>query len=61
MKITQLNALALLLATGGMVLPSCKGNSDQQQNQMAAPQLAVMTVSESDATLDSDSQLLSKV
>ena len=53
MKITQLNALALLLATGGMVLPSCKGNSDQQQNQMAAPQLAVMTVSESDATLDS--------
>ncbi len=51
MKIRQINALAIVLATGGIVLPSCKGNSDQQQGQ-AAPELAVLTVSESNTTLD---------
>lgn len=52
MNIKQINALALLLASGGIMLSSCKGNSDQQQGQMA-PELAVITVSEIDATLDS--------
>lgn len=52
MKIRQINALAIMLATGGVILPSCKGNSDQQQGQQA-PELAVITVSETDATLDS--------
>ncbi|MDE5675850.1 MAG: biotin/lipoyl-binding protein, partial [Muribaculaceae bacterium] len=51
MKIRQINALAIVLATGGIVLPSCKGNSDQPQGQ-AAPELAVLTVSESNTTLD---------
>lgn len=52
MKIRQINALAIMLATGGVILPSCKGNSDQQQGQQI-PELAVITVSETDATLDS--------
>ena len=44
--------MALLLATGGVLLPSCKGNSGQQQQGMQAPELAVMTVSESNESLE---------
>lgn len=51
MKVNQINALALMLATGSFMLSSCKGNSDQQQGQMA-PELAVMTVGVEDATLE---------
>lgn len=51
MKIRQIKVLALLLATGGMTLTSCKGNADQQQG-MQAPELAVMTVASTDATLE---------
>lgn len=51
MKIKQINALAILLATGGIMLPSCGGNSNQQQ-AMQAPELAVMTMATTDATLE---------
>lgn len=53
MKIKQINVLAAMLATGGLVLPSCKGNSQQQQQAMQAPELSVITVAETDATLES--------
>lgn len=53
MKTKQINVLALLLATGGLILPSCKGNSNQQQQMGAqAPELAVLTISESNETLE---------
>lgn len=52
MKTNQFYALAILLATGGVILPSCKGNGNQQQQGMQAPELAVLTVSESDETLE---------
>lgn len=51
MRVYKIEALALLLATGGMMLPSCKGEGGQQAG-MAAPELAVMTVSSTDATLE---------
>lgn len=51
MKINQINVLALLLATGGLVFSSCKGNSDQQQG-MQVPEFEVMTVANTDATLE---------
>ena len=28
MKLKQINVLAIMLATGGLILPSCKGNSN---------------------------------
>lgn len=52
MKTNQISMLALVLATGGVLLPSCKGNSGQPQQGAVAPELAVMTVSESDASLE---------
>ncbi len=51
MKTNQIKALALVLATGGLLLPSCKGDANQQQG-MQAPELAVLTVSESDESLE---------
>ncbi len=51
MKINQINVLALSLAIGGHTLSSCKGNSDQQQG-MQAPELSVLTMTETDATLE---------
>lgn len=52
MKIRQFNMLALMLATSCIMLPSCKDKSGQAQQQAMAPDLAVMTVSESDASLE---------
>lgn len=52
MKIRQFNALALMLATGGLVLPSCKGGTGQQGQGAMAPELAVMTISEQDEVLN---------
>lgn len=52
MKTNQISMLALLLATGGVLLPSCSGKSGQAQQQAMAPDLAVMTISESDASLE---------
>ena len=51
MKIKQIYVPALLLATGGFLLPSCKGNAGQQQGAQA-PELSVMTVATTDATLE---------
>lgn len=52
MRIRQINVLAIVLATGSVMLPSCKGNSNQQQQGAMAPELAVMTIQEGDATLE---------
>ncbi len=52
MKTKQISMLALVLATGGVLLPSCKGNGDRAQEGAVAPELAVMTVSESDTSLE---------
>ena len=41
-----------MLATGGLVLPSCKGDAGQQAQGAMAPELAVMTISEQDAVLN---------
>lgn len=51
MKIKQTYVLASLLASGALVLPSCKGNSAEQQSAQA-PELAVMTMTMTDATLE---------
>ncbi len=49
----QISTLALLLATGGLLLPSCKGKGGEGgQAQMGAPQLAVMTISTSNTELE---------
>lgn len=52
MKSRQISTLALLLASGGILITSCKSNGSQAQQGVAAPELAVMTVSESDASLE---------
>ncbi len=52
MKIKQIQVLAMMLATGGLLLPSCKGNSGQQGQGAQAPELAVMTVSEQEQVLN---------
>ncbi len=44
--------LAMLLATGGVLFTSCKGNGGQGMQGAMAPELAVMTVSESAASLE---------
>ncbi|MDE6772720.1 MAG: efflux RND transporter periplasmic adaptor subunit, partial [Muribaculaceae bacterium] len=50
MKIEKIYVLAFLLASGGLMLPSCKGKSEQQMGGQA-PALAVMTVSSGDVSL----------
>lgn len=50
MKIRKLYALSLSALTVAMILPSCKGNNQQQQG--AAPELAVMTIGEEDTKLE---------
>ena len=52
MRTNQISTLALLLATGGVLLPSCKGNEGQAQQGQAAPALSVMTISTSDTELE---------
>lgn len=51
MKKNQLQIMAVGLAAIGMILPSCKGKGDQQQVQQV-PELAVMTVGETDTDLE---------
>lgn len=46
-----MSALALSLVTVSAILPSCKGKDGQQQ-QAAVPELAVITVGEQDAKLE---------
>lgn len=43
---------AAIIALGGIILPSCKGKQEGQQAQQAAPELAVITIQESDANLE---------
>ena len=52
MKIKQTHVLAMMLATGGLMLPSCKGNSGQQGQGAQAPELAVMTITEQNQVLN---------
>lgn len=52
MRLNSFYVSALILAAGGVMLPSCKGNSQQQQGAQA-PELAVMTVETTDQTLES--------
>lgn len=51
MKIRKLSALSLSALTVAMILPSCKGN-DQNQQAGEAPELAVITVGEEDTKLE---------
>ncbi|MCH5237210.1 MAG: efflux RND transporter periplasmic adaptor subunit [Muribaculaceae bacterium] len=51
MRFIKCNAVALLIATGLISLASCGDKNNSQQIQQA-PALSVLTVSESDATLD---------
>ena len=51
MKFKQTQVLAVMLATGSLLLPSCKGNAEQAQGAQA-PELAVMTVAEQDQVLN---------
>lgn len=50
MNIRKFNGLILPTMAIAMILPSCKGNKDQQGAQ--APELAVLTVSEENTTLE---------
>lgn len=50
MKMRKLYALSLSVMTVALVLPSCKGK--QQDEQAQAPELAVMTIGEEDANLE---------
>lgn len=51
MNIKRLNGLVLPMVAIAMILPSCKGKGDQQQQQQV-PELAVLTVSEENTTLE---------
>lgn len=51
MRIRKIYVPALMLALAMPVMTSCKGNTSQQQGTMA-PELAVMTVTAEDATLE---------
>ncbi len=48
----HLNLLAFTLASGALALTGCKGGNEQQQQQQQAPELAVITIGEEDATLE---------
>lgn len=52
MKISRLNALSVPVMAMAMILPSCKGNNQQQQ-QAGVPELAVITIGEEDTKLES--------
>ncbi|MBD5269543.1 MAG: efflux RND transporter periplasmic adaptor subunit [Bacteroides sp.] len=51
MKRKEIQIMAVAIATAGMLLPSCKGKDEQQQAQQA-PELAVITIGESNADLE---------
>lgn len=56
MNLNKINAIALSIILGGATLSSCGDKNSQQQGaggQQQAPQIAVMTVSQSDANLES--------
>ena len=51
MNLSKLNAIVLPPSAAALILPSCKGKQEQQQAQQV-PELAVITVSEENTTLD---------
>lgn len=51
-KMKTISICTLLLACGGLFMTSCKG--DNQSRQQAAPELATLTLSESDADLNTN-------
>ena len=51
MNLSKLNAMVLAASAAALILPSCKGKQEQQQAQQV-PELAVITVSEENTTLD---------
>lgn len=53
MKFTYLSAFAVTLVAGASALTSCNEGNKQAQQGMQAPVLSVMTVTESNSTLDS--------
>lgn len=48
----KLKGLILPALAIAVMMPSCKGKQEQQQQQQQAPELAVLTVSEENTTLD---------
>jgi len=52
MRIRKVSMSVVALAAAGLLLPSCKGK-DAGQQQTVAPELAVITIGEQDATLQS--------
>ena len=50
MKVKRLSAMALPLAALAIIFPSCKGGNQQKEQQ--APELAVLTVTEDNTTLE---------
>lgn len=52
MKIRNFSGLLLIAATCGFMFCSCKGDGQQQQGEQQAPELAVVTIGEEDATLE---------
>ncbi len=53
MRSRKVSAIALSATAAVIAFPSCKGGADKQQEQGAAPELAVMTVAEETTTLES--------
>lgn len=53
MRFSYYKSLALIFAASSLTITSC-GNKNASQQGMQAPPIAVMTVSESDATLDTE-------
>lgn len=52
MKTRTIQIFAATLAAAGMLLPSCKGKGEQQQQDQQIPELAVITVGETTADLE---------
>lgn len=51
MRIRHFNAISVAMLAAAVILPSCKGKNQEQQ-QAAPPELAVMTVGETEAKLE---------
>lgn len=52
MNFRQIQMTAVIIAASGLALTGCKGKDKQQQQQPQIPELAVITVGETDATLE---------
>lgn len=54
MKNHNLYSMALAIATGILILPSCKGKGQNQQEAQEAPSYSVIQIGEQDAVLDTE-------